>query len=122
MRRIDPSTGLLTKGAFAKMVKAAAEKAPRRSFVIARWDIDRFKVYNDVFGVKKGDDAIAAMGLMCQKAAFAAGCIAYSHFYADHFVSCWAKDEFDPEAFMISVCEGLKECFEGHVATPCFGF
>ena len=48
---IDERTGILNKKAFCRKTAELLAAHPNKSYVILRWDIDRFKIFNDTFGV-----------------------------------------------------------------------
>lgn len=90
---IDEKTGIYNKHAFCRMTSDLLRKNPDREYVLMRWDIDRFKVFNDVFGVAAGDEFLAAVGAAYREKA-CPGMI-YGHWEADHFVTCMLKEQFE---------------------------
>lgn len=58
----DPLTGLYNRNSFYQHCAELFEANPRTSFMILRWDIDRFKVFNDTFGTDAGDELLAMIG------------------------------------------------------------
>ena len=79
----DPLTGLFNKNAFIANVRETLNSEPEKSFEIIRFDIDRFKAYNDIFGISAGDtllrSAAKSKPLRIPDALFTA------HIDADHF-------------------------------------
>lgn len=53
--RYDRLTGLYTKGYFCQQVKEILAQNPDKMYDIVCFNIENFKLYNDVFGIKSGD-------------------------------------------------------------------
>lgn len=56
------ATGLINKRTFGRAVKKLIKENPEENFVFIRWDIDNFKVFNDLFGSKAGDEVLLSLG------------------------------------------------------------
>ena len=63
LSRTDPLTGLLNRRAFVEVI--AAEDEP---YVIALFDIDRFKMINDTYGHSAGDEVLIEVSHMLRDA------------------------------------------------------
>jgi diguanylate cyclase (GGDEF)-like protein len=59
LSRVDPLTGLLNRRAFVEVIAALNEP-----YVLAVFDIDRFKSINDTHGHKAGDDVLVEVSHM----------------------------------------------------------
>jgi diguanylate cyclase (GGDEF)-like protein len=59
LSRTDPLTGLLNRRAFVEVIAAIDEP-----YVLAVFDIDRFKSINDAYGHKAGDDVLVEVSHM----------------------------------------------------------
>ena len=95
---IDEKTGIYNKQAFCRKASEMIRAHPEEKYLILRWDIDRFKVFNDIFGVAAGDEYLAKVG----EAYRAAGEKAlYGHWEADHFVACMKAEDYD--------CAGVED-------------
>lgn len=110
---IDEKTGIYNKHAFCRRTTELLRENPHREFVLLRWDVDRFKVFNDVFGVAAGDEFLRTIGTAYRRAAD--DNIRYGHWEADHFVTCMPKEYF--EAYRVAerisqVVAGLHSDFE----------
>lgn len=64
-------------------------------------DIDRFKVYNDLFGTPAGDRLLADIGAMIRDL-MPAGAAA-ARLRADHFVCCCSRSSFDPDRMLAAL-------------------
>lgn len=89
---LDEKTGIWNKSAFCRKTSELLQRHPERQYAIVRWDVDRFKLYNDVFGVAAGDAFLAAVGAAYRSNHFHA--LLYSHWEADHFVECLELSSF----------------------------
>ena len=63
LSRVDPLTGLLNRRAFVEVIAALEEP-----YVLAVFDIDRFKSINDTYGHKAGDDVLVEVSHMLRSA------------------------------------------------------
>ena len=94
----DDKSGLFNKNAFHRHTKAMLQNNPDKKFILMRWDIDNFKVFNDWFGIETGDIYLKKMGdffreYECKNASLKT----YARYDADHFVCCQEAEGFDPE-------------------------
>lgn len=93
--RIDQKTGIYNRRAFCRRVSTMLRENPDREYVIFHWDIDRFKVFNDVYGIAAGDAFLAAVGEIYRS--IQDDSFAYGYCGADDFVNCVERSMFDPE-------------------------
>lgn len=89
---IDEKTGIYNRRAFCRQTSKMLRDNPGTRYVLVRWDIDRFKVFNDIFGIAAGDRFLAGIGDTYRKLAGPA--MVYGHWEADHFVMCMPQDLF----------------------------
>ena len=108
----DAKTGLFNRATFSREAAKVMGAGSHDGWVLVRWDIDRFKVFNDTYGSQQGDVLLAEFGRRCQQgAAIAKGLKVIGHFEADHFVALWRKDEFDPASVYSYVSRQVNESF-----------
>lgn len=92
---LDSLTGIFGTRAFYDQTHRLLQYDMHTDYLIVRTDIDRFKIFNDLFGVEEGDRFLRAVG-----AAITERChnyCLYAHLSADHFAFCVAKADFDPD-------------------------
>ena len=99
----DPDTlsGLLSRSGFDKRVRMIIDGHPNESYLLVYGDIDRFKVYNDLFGAPAGDRLLADIGAMIRDL-MPAGAAA-ARLRADHFVCCCSRSSFDPDRMLAAL-------------------
>ncbi len=91
----DPVSGIYNRERFFDATKRMIAAHADRRYVVGWFDIDRFKAYNDLFGMKAGDRLLAEIGSFFRNALDASG--TYGRLMADHFVFCLPEERFDPE-------------------------
>lgn len=74
---------------------------PNESYLLVYGDIDRFKVYNDLFGAPAGDRLLADIGAMIRDL-MPAGAAA-ARLRADHFICCCSRSSFDPDRMLAAL-------------------
>lgn len=89
----DPLTGLYNREAFYRRTKAVLAANQNRQFLIVRFDIDRFKAYNDVYGVPAGDKLLAGLARALRKRKRPELTI-FGRLEADHFVFLLPAESF----------------------------
>lgn len=104
---IDVLTGLYSRQAFFYYVKLRLYENADIDYVIVRWDVKRFKVINDLFGIHTGDSILKKI---------AANMIKYmgddgigGRLESDHFVMCLPLSTLDMEETVEWIREGFHE-------------
>ncbi len=97
----DTLSGLLGRSGFDKRVRMIIDGHPNESYLLVYGDIDRFKVYNDLFGAPAGDRLLADIGAMIRDL-MPAGAAA-ARLRADHFVCCCSRSSFDPDRMLAAL-------------------
>jgi len=86
----DAKTGLWNRKTFCHNVPEIMAKEPGKSYVLMRWDIDNFSLFNDTYGSDAGDRVIARIGSgirSCSDPYVSRVMLACCHWDADHFVA-----------------------------------
>lgn len=87
----DVMTGLYKKDRFFIETRKLLDENPNTQYVIMVSDIERFKVINDLYGVKKGDDLLKYISKYIQENY--KGNSTYGYLESDHFVYCYPYDK-----------------------------
>lgn len=80
----DRLTGLYSRSAFFDKAEAMIKEAEAGHYVIGCFDIDNFKIFNDLYGTKQGDDALRYIASVFQEGIEPMGGIC-SRIMADNF-------------------------------------
>lgn len=100
--QLSSKTGIYNKQTFIFKAKEFIDKKPGKVFTFMRFDLDRFKVFNDIFGFSEGDKILEKIG---EKFHFSYKNrnIVYGHVYADHFIVCFEKFDYDPDKIVDTI-------------------
>ena len=109
--RHDTLTGLYNKNTFCNETEALINAYPELDFYLVRWDVDNFKVYNDLYTPEQGDVLLKNLaglsalpvyqaGRRTVESAFGTGSnspdgellLRYGYLGNDHFVFCTVAD------------------------------
>lgn len=117
LSELDEKTKIFNRQTFCRKAAELIQRHPAQDFVILRWDIDRFKIFNDTFGTEAGDALLSAIGSLYRHIhRRRAGSAFYGHWEADHFVLCRKAEGFDPAAMVRQINHFLTGLY------PSFGF
>lgn len=117
--QIDQKTGIYNREAFCRIAAARIAQNPEKKFAIFRWDMDRFKIFNDVFGTTEGDALLARIGKAYQKRK--SNSVIYGHWDADHFVTCCEAKKLNPEAVLQEISCLLSQWYPNYELIPRLG-
>lgn len=105
----DTLTGLSNRESFIKQVKTIRNKNIDRDYYVIAADIKDFKLINDLFGFRKGNEILIAFA-NAMKASLPSNAIC-CRMNSDHFAFCVAKDDFS-ERRIIRNLKGIEDKFE----------
>lgn len=91
----DALTGIYNRGAFYEKTAAMLRAHPEEEYVLLRWDIERFKVINELFGMQMGDRLLKGTADHLREQMRGYG--TYGRLEADHFVVCFPARLLDAE-------------------------
>lgn len=86
MNNIDAVTGIYNEETFLKKTRNMIRTYSDRKFALLRFDIDRFKVFNELFGFEAGNELLESIGDAFRKTERPTA--TYGHLYADNFIVC----------------------------------
>ena len=101
----DPVTGLYDTTGFHKRIKKWIENNPGRKFRIQRYDIDKFRDINGIYGYDMGNQLLRDCGYHMKKHDTADSFSA--HLNADHFARFCSDDSLSPKEYY----DGFVEAF-----------
>lgn len=102
----DHLTGLYNREMFCAMTEAYLKDHTQEAYVIIRFDIERFKMINELFGSETGDQVLCCIASMLEREVGTDG--VYGRLEADHFALCMREKSMDIRKLM----EAHEECFQ----------
>lgn len=115
----DKLTDIYNQETFYSRTSEMIRSYPQTQFVIIYWNIERFKVINDLFGTDMGDKMLYTMAQKLKNIAGKNG--TYGRISADHFAICIDKRFLNIK----DLCEKSEHFFDdinpNFTATACFG-
>lgn len=114
---MDPVSGLFNRNAFIRHTELLLSKAQPNQYILVRWDIDNFKLYNEVFSSSSGDEYLRQIGDYWSSKDLEIKPVIACRFDADHFIFLVEEKSFD----ITKMCESLIDCLE-NVKTSAFEF
>ncbi len=85
MAEMDAVTGLYTKFKFYRTVRSLLSERTEELFALVRFDIDRFKMINNFYGVKEGDRVLQSIASELRKVSTVFDQFVYGRFENDIF-------------------------------------
>lgn len=112
---MDEKSGIYNKYGFFRHTTRLLRENPGKRYVITRWDMDDFKVFNDIFGAETGDAYIRHVGNSYKaQAKKIPGLAVYARYDADHFICCREAEGFDPNKALINIEHTFAEQAEAN--------
>ncbi len=108
---IDSLTGIPNREAFLELTRRMLDERPGEKFLLAVFDIDRFKVINDLFGTKVGDNILIHLAGRLREDILGRG--TFGRLGSDSFAFCVAEDSFDLHRLLRQE-SGLSDIFGLH--------
>ncbi len=108
----DMLTGIYNRQAFYDRTEQMLQAAPQESYLLVYWNIDHFKVINDLFGTQTGDRILKTIALNFRR--ILPGCGTFGRLESDHFVTCFRKGFFDIDEFVTRVEQNLVDHHLGY--------
>lgn len=88
MSERDAVTGIYTKFKFYRAVRMLLSEEKEETFAFARFDIDRFKMINNFYGIKEGDRVLKSVALELRKISTVFDRFVYGRLENDVFAVC----------------------------------
>ncbi|MCH3943813.1 MAG: EAL domain-containing protein [Atopobiaceae bacterium] len=106
----DELTGIFSRSAFYRDTRAMLLANPDTDYILIRWDIEKFKLVNDLFGMKTGDQMLVAAAESLARHVSDLG--TYGRFGSDNFLICVPAASLDVESFMDVIVNEIRSSFE----------
>ncbi len=101
----DELTGIHNKMTFCRLTQELAASDSDTRYVLIRWNIEQFKLINDLYGQKAGDEVLLAMANTLSRSLPALGTC--GRLVNDHFATCFPKEFLEIDRLMKQVKNGL---------------
>ena len=124
IQSVETDFGVLNRNCFYREITAKLAKVSKTDrYILVRWDLDNFKVYNDLFGIRAGDEALRIIGnsLGYIKSADPEHKIINGYLGADHFAFLARSADVDINAIVERTKSNLREFFPNFNFVPRFG-
>lgn len=115
----DNLTGIYNRNTFYKQTKRLITENPDKVYAIMRWDIARFKIFNDLFTHEEGDRLLRYISRTLKNIIGTAG--TYARFDSDIFVMCVEAQKGNLDKVMDSIIDKLNEYPVNFDILPRFG-
>lgn len=116
----DALTGLYNRETFYRRARQIVNDNPSTDFIILRFDIDKFKAYNELYGTQAGDRLLASAGRAFRARKWPSPCV-FGRLEADHFVSILPEAKFNISTWSVQQAQWLKSATEGFRLTSSIG-
>lgn len=104
----DPLTDIYNRETFSQETTHMLNEHPGREYMLVLWNIDRFKVVNDLFGTPVGDNILVQTAAHLREQLLGIG--TFGRLEADSFAFCLPADLFDLDRMLkeqIRLCSGF---------------
>ncbi len=115
----DKLTDIYNQETFYSRTSDMINEYPQTQFVIIYWNIERFKIINDLLGTNTGDKMLYDMGQHLKAIAGNEG--TYGRIAADHFAVCINKKYLDVKELSKQSEHFFDDIIPNFTATVCFG-
>ncbi|MCQ2534540.1 MAG: bifunctional diguanylate cyclase/phosphodiesterase [Clostridia bacterium] len=109
---INSITGLYNRRGFYSRTRNLLNSNPDKDFVIIRWDIDGFKLFNDIFGMSAGDEILASIGNAMK--VYTTDTSVVGNIGGDVFVICMEESKFNPDEMLEYITNLLDSLTEDY--------
>lgn len=109
LSQVSSKTGIYNKNTFILKTQELLAEKKDKTFTFIQFDIDRFKVFNELFGFAEGDKILLNLGeyfITSKKPD-----TIYGHIYADHFIIFAPKESVIPEEFVKKITDFTNRLF-----------
>lgn len=113
----DELTGLPNDRTFFRMVGKKLKAHPKDEYLLLRWDIDDYSIFNDIFGIEAGDRLLRIVGRRMLEYG-ADNDVVVGRVNADHFALLLPKDGMEPEE-ILEIIQGWLSDDENNMRVRC---
>lgn len=115
----DELTGIYNRRTFYQKAAELFAAYPDDEFVILRFDVERFKLINDLFGEEAGDRLL--MKIAAQLGDCGLEPCVYGRLHSDNFVVCFSLRRKDPQDFIQAMQAAIEHSLRAYKVVMAFG-
>jgi len=115
----DAISGVYNRVKFYDITHRMLSAHPETHYALARFDLDRFKAYNDLFGMAAGDKLLLEIGRHFRR--YFSSETTFGRLEADHFVFCLPVEKFDPSRCLLDFVDHFTKFQPNFVLSPRIG-
>ncbi|MGM9935327.1 EAL domain-containing response regulator [uncultured Clostridium sp.] len=115
----DRLTGIYNSHSFEHHVKNLLKQNPMKNYIVIRFDIEQFKIINDLFGRNKGDELLKFIAAKLKIIIGSKGI--YARIQGDVFAICLEHNPSNNEYIINSINGCLDKYPLNFKISPCFG-
>ncbi len=115
----DAISGVYNRAKFYDITHRMLDSHPEFRYALARFDLDRFKAYNDLFGMAAGDKLLLEIGRHFRR--YFSPETTFGRLEADHFVFCLPVEKFDPSRCLLDFIDHFTKFQPNFVLSPRIG-
>lgn len=104
-------TGLYSLNGFSRHAMEIVQANPAKTYMVIQWDLDEFKVYNDINGYENGDALLRGIGHASHDQI--RNGLVFGHLNSDHFVLLAEKTDQAAEEIYSDIEEMLRNLSSG---------
>ena len=107
----DPLTGIFNRDTFVRRTARMLRKKAVEIYHLQVWDVEHFKVINDLFGMGTGDKVLCAIAHYLNEQLRGAG--TYARLESDRFALCYPARLFEARSLVDGINQHLEEMSMG---------
>ncbi len=106
-------TGMYNLDGFSRHASEVIRKHPKKQYMIVQWDLDDFKLFNDIYGFQAGDEVLKLIGQNSPKEI--RNGIVFGHLESDHFVLLAEQTETSADEISAAIEHMLENLDKGNL-------
>lgn len=106
MLETDTLTGIYNKQGFYNKAREILSHNPDKQYLIVQWDLNRFKIFNDILGIKAGDKLLKDLAVLLESLSGEHELCA--RLQADHFVELYDVNKFN----IVRIMNRMEQWFD----------
>ncbi len=110
----DPLTGICNRVAFFRKTRAMLQGTPDTDYTLVYWDVEHFKVINELFGSEMGDRMLCIVADFLHEKFSESG--TFCRLESDHFALCAPRESVQMDALMQELTSRIESLNINYIA------